>query len=76
MEALDMFSFHRRIDFGALVLGGLILFAGGYYFLRNTLGFNLDELDWEPIWPVLVIALGGSILFGALVRSNRDQPKP
>jgi divalent metal cation (Fe/Co/Zn/Cd) transporter len=71
-----MFSFHRRLDFGALVLGAVILFAGGYYFLRNTLGFNLGELDWEPIWPVLVIAMGGSILFGALVRSNRDQPKP
>jgi uncharacterized integral membrane protein len=71
-----MFSFHRRLDFGALVLGAVILFVGGYYFLRNTLGFKLDELDWEPIWPVLVIALGASILFGALIRSNRDRPKP
>jgi hypothetical protein len=71
-----MFSFHRRLDFGALVLGAVILFAGSYYFLRNTLGLNLGELDWEPIWPVLVIALGASILFGALVGRNRDQPKP
>jgi NADH:ubiquinone oxidoreductase subunit 4 (subunit M) len=71
-----MFSFHRRLDIGAVVLGAVILFAGGYYFLRNTLGFNLGELDWEPIWPVLVIALGVSILFGALIRTNRDQPKP
>ena len=70
-----MFSSNRRLDFGALVLGAVILFAGGYYFLRNTLGWNLGELDWEPIWPVLVIALGASILLGALIRTNRDQPK-
>lgn len=70
-----MFSFHRRLDFGAFVLGAVILFAGGYYFLRNTLGFKLDELDWEPIWPVLVIALGASILLEALIRSNRNEPK-
>ena len=71
-----MFDFHRRFDFGALVIGGIILFAGGYYFLRNTLGWNMGELDWEPIWPVLVIVLGASILFGAVVRRNRDEPKP
>jgi divalent metal cation (Fe/Co/Zn/Cd) transporter len=71
-----MFDIHHRFDFGALLLGAVILFAGGYYFLRNTLGFKLDELNWDPIWPILVLALGGSILFGALFRSNRDQPKP
>lgn len=64
----------RRLDFGALVLGGIILFAGGYYFLRNTLGFNLDELDWEPIWPILLIVLGGSILLGAVIRAGRKEP--
>lgn len=68
-----MLDSHRRLDVGALVLGAVILFAGGYYFLRNTLGWDLGDLDWEPIWPVLVIALGASILFGALVRSNRDK---
>ena len=71
-----MFSSSRRVELAALVFGAVILFAGGYYFLRNTLGWNLGELDWEPIWPVLVIALGASIMFGALVRSSRDQQKP
>lgn len=62
----------RRFDIGALVLGAIILFVGGYYFLRNTLGFDIGELDWEPIWPVLVILLGGSILVNALLR-RRDE---
>jgi hypothetical protein len=65
----------RRFDLGALVFGAIVLFAGGYYFLRNTLGVNLGELDWEPIWPILVIAIGISILYGVLFRSNRDEPR-
>ena len=64
----------RRLDLGALVIGAIILFAGGYYFLRNTLGFNLDELNWDPIWPIAVIVLGGSIIVGAVLRSGRHQP--
>ena len=64
----------RRWDIGALVLGGIILFAGAYYFLRNTLGFNLDELNWDPIWPIVVIALGGSILLRELA-SHRGAPR-
>jgi NADH:ubiquinone oxidoreductase subunit 4 (subunit M) len=65
----------RRFDMGAVVLGAIILFAGAYYFLRNTLGFNLDELDWDPIWPILVIVLGGSILYRALTTTHREEPK-
>lgn len=65
----------RRFDFGALVLGAVILFVGGYYLLRNTLGWDLGELDWEPIWPVLVIALGLAILYGAFMRRHEEGPK-
>jgi hypothetical protein len=65
----------RRFDLGALVFGAIVLFAGGYYFLRNTLGFNLDELDWEPIWPVLVMILGLSIVIGVLTRPHGQEPR-
>lgn len=70
MRGLD-----RRFDLGALVFGAIVLFAGGYYFLRNTLGVNLGDLDWEPIWPILVIAFGLSILYGVLSRSHPDEPR-
>lgn len=63
----------RRLDIGALVIGAIILFAGGYYFLRNTLGMNLGELNWEPIWPILVIILGAAILLGVFTRSAGDR---
>jgi hypothetical protein len=67
----------RRVDLGALIFGAVVLFVGGYYLLRNTLGFDLGELDWEPIWPVLVIALGLAILYGALDRARHGEgPRP
>jgi hypothetical protein len=65
-----MHSVHRRSELGGLIIGAVILFAGIYYLLRNTLGFDLDELNWEAIWPLLVIGLGVAILYGALVRSR------
>jgi len=58
----------RQVNIGALILGGLILFVGIYYFLVNTLGWDLGELNWDAIWPLAIIALGVAILGGALTR--------
>jgi hypothetical protein len=73
LEDLRMQAGSRSRDLGALLLGGVILFAGAWYFLRNTLGFNLDELNWEPIWPILVVALGAGIVYRALVRRASEE---
>ncbi|HLO35587.1 MAG TPA: hypothetical protein VK194_05875 [Candidatus Deferrimicrobium sp.] len=72
---MNQFNLNRRIDVGALVLGAIILFVGGYYVLRNTLGLDLGELDWEPIWPVLLVILGGSILLGVFTRPHGNEPR-
>ena len=53
---------------GRLLFGLLFVFVGGYYFLRNTLGFDLGELDGEAIWPIFVILIGGLLLFRGLSR--------
>lgn len=60
----------RGVDVGMLVLGAIVLFVGGYYLLRNTLGLDLGELDWDMIWPILVIGIGVSILLGVVRRSG------
>jgi hypothetical protein len=60
-----------RLDVGAVVFGGIILFVGGYYFLRNTLGFDLGELDGNAIWPIIVIAVGLAIVMRASRRRAR-----
>ncbi len=61
-----------RLDFGGFVFGGILLFVGLYYMLRNTLGFDIGELDWDPIWPILVILLGVSVVIGAYTRRHGD----
>jgi hypothetical protein len=60
-----------RFDIGALLIGGVILFVGAYYFLDYTLGLDIGELNWNGIWPILVIAVGISILFGVRRRDRR-----
>lgn len=65
----------RRIDVFWLVAGAIMLFVGGYYLLRNTFGFDLGELDGDMIWPILVIALGASILVGWARPSHTEEPK-
>jgi len=70
---------HRRTgryDVAGLILGGIILLVGGFYFLRNTLGLDIGDLDWDMIWPLAVIVLGAAILVGALERSRRGPTAP
>jgi uncharacterized integral membrane protein len=65
----------RRLDFGGIVFGAILLVVGGYFLLRNTFGFEIPDLDWDMIWPLLIIALGVSVLVGALrARSGGETP--
>lgn len=61
-----------RLDVGAVLFGSIILFVGVYYFLRNTLGFDLGELDGDAIWPIIVIAIGLAIVVRVPHRRARD----
>jgi hypothetical protein len=51
---------------GRIIFGLVLLLVGGYYFLRNTLGFDLGELDGEAVWPVIIVAFGAWIVFRGL----------
>ncbi len=51
---------------GRIIIGVTLLLVGGYYFLRNTLGLDLGDLDEDAIWPVIVLALGAWIVFRGL----------
>jgi NADH:ubiquinone oxidoreductase subunit 4 (subunit M) len=59
---------HRRRDAGGLIFGGILLVVGIYYLLQRTLGLDIPDLNWDQIWPVFVILLGGAILYGAWSR--------
>jgi hypothetical protein len=67
-----MIGRERRRDSGAILFGVLLLFVGGYYVLRNTLGFDLGELDGERIWPIAVVIIGVMIPIRAVDRSSPE----
>jgi hypothetical protein len=62
----------RSRDTAALVFGAMLLVAGGYAVMRNTLGFELGGLDGERIWPVAVVAIGLMIVIRAIDRSSSE----
>jgi hypothetical protein len=66
----------HRWDAGALIFGALLVFVGGYYLLRNTLGMGLPELDGEKVWPVVVLALGVVFVVNAITRRQDAIEEP
>ena len=69
-----MNDFLGRLDIGRLIFGLVVLFVGGYFLLRNTLGFELPDLDADAVWPILVIGLGLVILVNG-GRRGREEPR-
>ena len=55
----------RRSGIGAIVVGLILIFIGGYYVLRNTLGMNLPELDSDQVVPVIAVLIGAAIIVRA-----------
>lgn len=58
----------RRVNWGAIVFGLIILGIGVYYFLDRTLGIALPRIQWGSIWPIFLIILGGLILLRSFDR--------
>ncbi len=61
---------YRRLDLGGLIFAAILLVVGGYFVLRNTLGFDMPDLNWDLIWPLFVVGLGVAVLWGALTRGS------
>ena len=52
-------------DAPGLFFGAVLMATGVYYVLRNTFGLPMGEIDWDRVWPFIVVGLGGSIIFKA-----------
>jgi hypothetical protein len=65
---MDGRGVHRRRDVGGLVFGGILLAVGIYYLLQRTLGIDIPELNWDQLWPLALILLGGAVLYGNWTR--------
>lgn len=62
----------KRLDTPGLIFGIMLVFAGTYYVLRNSFGLPLDDINWDLVWPFIVVALGGSVLFKAVTRPRES----
>jgi hypothetical protein len=55
---------------GSIVFGLVLLAIGGWFLLEQTVGFDLPELRWGELWPVILIAIGLWIVVGAMRRER------
>lgn len=61
-------------DWGGVIFAVILLLTGGYFLLRNTLGIAMPDIDWNALWPVLVILLGvGALARGWTGHSHRHR---
>ncbi len=43
-------------------IGGIVILTGVYFLLRNAFGLVLPPIDWDLVWPIVVIASGVAIV--------------
>ena len=65
----------HRIDLGALIFGAILVVVGAYYLLENMFGIVMPEINWDQVWPIIVIVLGGAVILRAVAsRPSADRP--
>lgn len=52
----------------SLFFGVITLLVGLWFFASQTLGLDLPLLDWDQLWPIVVIAVGAWIVLGSIRR--------
>ena len=50
-------------NLASIIVGLVILGIGIWYFLDQTLGFQMPRISWGDLWPIFLIVLGGVILY-------------
>jgi hypothetical protein len=62
---------NRFVDTGAVVWGLILLAVGGWFFLDQTLGWDMPAIDWGDLWPLILIVIGGVVIFQGISRRSR-----
>ena len=52
----------------SIVVGIIFLCVGGWYLLDQTLGIDMPRIDWSDFWPIILIAIGGIMLYRSATR--------
>ncbi len=61
----------RGRNVASIVVGLVFLGIGIWYFLDTTLGLTMPDVEWDNIWPILLIVIGGVIVFRAATDRDR-----
>lgn len=64
----------RDVDLARVLIGLIVAAVGFYYFLTNTLGLALPQLDWDRVWPLFVIAIGLGMVTASWFRHGGGRP--
>ncbi len=54
----------------SLIFGVIILLVGLWFFASRTLGLDMPDLEWGQLWPLILIGLGGWIVYRAMRRNG------
>ena len=57
-----------RSDTGAVVWGLILIGVGVWFFLDQTLGLEMPDLDWGAVWPVILIGVGAALILQGVGR--------
>lgn len=60
----------RAVDTGAVVWGLILIAVGGWFFLDQTLGLELPDVNWADLWPVILLVIGAGIVLQGLGRRS------
>ncbi len=52
----------------SIVVGLVLLAIGIWYLLDQTLGLDMPRIRWSDLWPIILIVLGGVMLYRSTTR--------
>jgi len=61
----------RGTNVASILVGLVFLGIGIWYFLDTTLGLTMPDIEWDNIWPIILIVIGGVIVVRAATDRNR-----
>jgi hypothetical protein len=56
--------------YATVFVGLLFLVIGTWFFLERTLGITMPSIEWDAVWPVILIVLGLIVLIRYFRESN------